>query len=87
MPVKTGHGLYFAMPHRSANKAMNEFVREETKLKGTSLSRVLKVITPQDDREQVAKELRAGLYCNIKAGQLDAQAGVDKIQKGFARLA
>jgi glutamate-1-semialdehyde 2,1-aminomutase len=67
MPVKTIHGLYFAMPHRTAdNKAMNDFVREETKLNGSSLSRTLKVVTPHDDREQVARELRAGIYCGIK---------------------
>src|SRR5882757_4062084 len=67
MPVKKIHGLYFAMPHRTAdNKAMNDFVREETKLNGSSLSRTLKVVTPHDDREQVARELRAGIYCGIK---------------------
>jgi glutamate-1-semialdehyde 2,1-aminomutase len=67
MPVKKIHGLYFGMPHRSAdNEAMNKFVLEETKLHGSSLSRALKVVTPNNDPVQVARELREGLFCGIK---------------------
>lgn len=67
MPAKTIHGLYFGMPHRSADRdAMNKWVREETKLNGTPLSRALKVISPVDDPIQTADELRNGLFCGLK---------------------
>lgn len=67
MPVKKIHGLYFGMPHRTADHdAMNRWVQEETKLNGSELSRSLKVVRPQDDRYEVAHELRNGKYCGIK---------------------
>lgn len=67
MPVKTIHGLYFGMPHKTAKRVeMNEFVLDETRNNGSSLSRTLKVVAPGDDRKQVADELRAGIYCGIK---------------------
>ena len=67
MPAKTIHGLYFGMPHQTANRDnMNKWVREETKLNGTPLSRALKVISPIDNPIQTADELRNGLFCGLK---------------------
>lgn len=67
MPVKTIHGLYFGMPHKTAKRdEMNQFVLEETRNNGSSLSRSLKVVAPQDDPKLVADQLRAGIYCGIK---------------------
>lgn len=67
MPAKTIHGLYFGMPHRSADRdVMNEWVREETKLNGSALSRTLKVVTPNDDPIQTSDDLRNGLFCGLK---------------------
>lgn len=67
LPVKTIHGLYFGMPHRSADRdLMNKWVREETKLNGSELSRSLKVVSPQDDPVKIADELRSGMFCGLK---------------------
>jgi glutamate-1-semialdehyde 2,1-aminomutase len=67
MNTKTIHGLYFGMPHLTANRDdMNVWVRKETKLNGTSLSRALKVIAPGDDPVQTADELKNGLFCGLK---------------------
>lgn len=67
MPVKTIHGLYFGMPHRTADRnSMNKWVREEVNQHGTSLSRALKVVAPEDDPILTANELRDGLFCGLK---------------------
>lgn len=67
MPAKTIHGLYFGLPHRTADReGMNPWVRREVKQRGTSESRVLKVISPQDDPVTAAEELRSGLFCGLK---------------------
>lgn len=67
MPATKIHGLYFGMPHRTADhEAMNRWVQEETKQNGSVLSRSLKVVRPQDDRYELADELRKGKYCGIK---------------------
>ncbi|WP_395809124.1 aminotransferase class III-fold pyridoxal phosphate-dependent enzyme [Daejeonella sp.] len=67
MPTKTIHGLYFGLPHRSAARDdMNKWVREETNLNGSALSRTLKVVTPNDDPIQTSDELRNGLFCGLK---------------------
>ncbi|MCM4173501.1 hypothetical protein DHD32_18655 [Arenibacter sp. TNZ] len=74
MPTKTIHGLYFGLPHRSANRdEMNRWVREETQLNGTSLSRALKVVSPVDDPAQTADELRNGLFCGLKVYHIYAE--------------
>lgn len=67
MPVKTLHGLYFGMPHRSADRpAINAWVESEVKHQGTPLSRALLLASPADDREQVAAALRSGRFCGLK---------------------
>lgn len=67
MNVETIHGLYFGMPHRSADRErMNNFVKEEVRNHGTTLSRSLKVVAPDDNRALVAEELRNGQYVGIK---------------------
>lgn len=74
IPTKTIHGLYFGMPHRTANRdEMNRWVREETKLNGTALSRALKVVSPVDDPVQIADELRKGLFCGLKVYHIYAK--------------
>tara|TARA_R110002049_G_scaffold28018_4_gene96651 strand:+ start:67470 stop:69806 length:2337 start_codon:yes stop_codon:yes gene_type:complete len=74
MPTKTIHGLYFGLPHRTANRdEMNSWVREETKLNGTSLSRALKVVSPTDDPVQTVDELRNGLFCGLKVYHIYAE--------------
>lgn len=74
MPTKTIHGLYFGMPHQTANRVeMNRWVREETQLNGTPLSRALKVVSPIDDRAQTANELRNGLFCGLKVYHIYAE--------------
>lgn len=67
MPAKTIHGLYFGMPHPTANRpAINDWVADEVTTHGTPLSRPLMLAAPQDDREQVATALRSGRFCGIK---------------------
>ncbi|WP_379850826.1 aminotransferase class III-fold pyridoxal phosphate-dependent enzyme [Larkinella bovis] len=67
MPVKTIYGLYFGMPHKNAARpAMNSWVGTEVKENGTALSRALMVVSPQDAPEQVARDLRSGLFCGVK---------------------
>ncbi|WP_051254298.1 aminotransferase class III-fold pyridoxal phosphate-dependent enzyme [Arenibacter latericius] len=74
MPTKTIHGLYFGMPHRTANRdEMNRWVREETQLNGTSLSRALKVVSPVDDPKKTLIELRDGLFCGLKVYHVYAE--------------
>ncbi len=67
MPAKTIHGLYFGMPHKTADHAaINSWVADEVSQHGTPLSRTLMLVTPTDDRETVAHALRSGLFCGIK---------------------
>lgn len=74
MPAKTIHGLYFGMPHRTADRdTMNRWVREETQLNGTALSRALKVVSPKDDPVLTADELRNGLFCGLKVYHIYAE--------------
>lgn len=61
------HGLYFAGPHLSAVRDdMNNWVHEEVEQNGTPKSLVLKLITPEDDREQARRELREGKFAGFK---------------------
>ena len=67
MPARIVHGLYFGMPHRSAQRdKMNEWVAAQTRQYATAQSRALKVVTPGDDRDALAAELRNGSFCGIK---------------------
>jgi glutamate-1-semialdehyde 2,1-aminomutase len=67
MPVPTIHGLYFGLPHKTANRPVaNSWVATETKSNGTALSRALMVVSPADDQEEVAAELRSGRFCGLK---------------------
>jgi glutamate-1-semialdehyde 2,1-aminomutase len=67
MPAKTVHGLYFGMPHASADRpAINAWVESEVRGHGSPLSRALLLVSPSDDREQVAAALRSGRFCGIK---------------------
>ena len=67
MPSKMIHGLYFGMPHRSADRnEMNKWVREETIMNGSTLSLSLKVVAPSDDPKLIAHELRTGMFCGLK---------------------
>jgi len=67
MSAKTIHGLYFGMPHQTADRvAINNFVSDEVSQRGTPLSRALMLVTPEDNREVVAQALRSGRFCGIK---------------------
>jgi len=67
MPVTTLHGLYFGMPHRTANRpAMNDWVADQVRTRGTPLSRALLVASPADDPAMVAAALRSGKFCGLK---------------------
>jgi glutamate-1-semialdehyde 2,1-aminomutase len=67
MPVQTIHGLYFGMPHRTADRpAINAWVADEVRRHGTPLSRGLMLVSPQDDRAAVAAALRSGQFCGLK---------------------
>jgi glutamate-1-semialdehyde 2,1-aminomutase len=67
MGVDTIHGLYFGLPHKSAERAeLNAWVTGEVRENGSSLSRSLLVASPQDNPEQVANALRNGLFVGIK---------------------
>lgn len=66
-PAKKIHGLYFGMPRRTADRdAMNRWVAAEARENGTTLSRSLMVVSPDDDPLKVAEYLRSGLFCGIK---------------------
>lgn len=67
MPSRTIHGLYFGMPHRSADRVeMNKWVRRETIINGSPLSLCLKVVTPNDNPKEIAFDLRNGMFCGLK---------------------
>lgn len=67
MPAKTIHGLYFGMPHKTADRiAMNDWVHDEVTKNASSLSRSLMVVSPDDDRGKVAASLKSGLFIGIK---------------------
>lgn len=67
MPAKKIHGLYFGMPRKTADrKAMNAWVANEVRKNSTSVSRALMVVSPGDDRNMVAEQLRTGLFCGFK---------------------
>ena len=67
MPVEEIHGLYFGLPHGKADRtAMNEWVADEVRSRGTALSRALMVVSPDDDPRQVADALRKRLFCGLK---------------------
>jgi glutamate-1-semialdehyde 2,1-aminomutase len=67
MPVKTLHGLYFGYPHRDSDRpAINAWVARQVEERGTPLSRALLLVTPEDNRESVAAELRSGRYAGLK---------------------
>lgn len=67
MPVETIHGLYFGLPHKTADRdVMNAWVAQEVGQNGTSLSRALRVTSPDDDPEIVAQELRKGTFIGLK---------------------
>ena len=67
MPVKTLHGLYFGMPHKTADRpALNSWLADEVKAHGTPLSRGLMLVSAADDPAMVAAALRSGRFCGIK---------------------
>ena len=67
MPVKTMHGLYFGMPHKTADRpALNDWLADEVKANGTPLSRGLMLVSSADDPAMVAAALRSGRFCGIK---------------------
>ena len=67
MRSKIIHGLYFGMPHKNAIlHDMNEWVAEEVQAHGTTLSRALRVTSPQEDPSQVAEDLRSGKFIGLK---------------------
>lgn len=67
LPTTTLHGLYFGLPHPSADRpAINSWVADEVQQHATSSSRSLMLAAPDDDREAVAQALRSGRFCGIK---------------------
>jgi glutamate-1-semialdehyde 2,1-aminomutase len=67
MPAQTIHGLYFGLPHKTADRpAANSWAATEVASNGTPLSRALMLASPEDDPRQVATELRSGRFCGLK---------------------
>lgn len=67
MPSQTIHGLYFGLPQKNADRfQMNQWVADEVDQNGTALSRSLMVVAPDDDRFQVAENLRSGRFVGLK---------------------
>ena len=67
MPARTIHGLYFGLPHATANRpVLNRWVREQVRTDATPASRALLLASPGDDRGQVAAALRGGDFCGLK---------------------
>jgi len=67
MGVTTIDGLYFGLPHRTAQRAaLNEWVAAEVAAHGTPASRSLMLATPTDEPSRVADALRAGRFCGLK---------------------
>lgn len=67
MPVKKIHGLYFGMPHKTADlNNMNNWVAAEVAQNGTSLSKALRVCTPADNPAEIAESLRKGTFIGLK---------------------
>jgi len=63
----TIHGLYFGLPHQTADRpACNAWLREDLQTHGTPLSRALLLVSPQDPPDLVASELRSGRFCGLK---------------------
>ena len=61
MPVKTMHGLYFGMPHKTADRpALNDWLADEVKAHGTPLSRGLMLVSPADDPAMVTRASALG---------------------------
>ncbi len=77
MPSRRIHGLYFGMPHATADRdAINEEVAREVKTHGSSLSRALALVSPQDSVDAIASLLNGGSFCGLKvyhvySGRLD----------------
>lgn len=67
LPDRTIHGLYFGLPHPTADRpALNVWVREEVRKQATPLSRPLLLVAPGDDQAQVAAALQGGGFCGLK---------------------
>jgi glutamate-1-semialdehyde 2,1-aminomutase len=67
LPSQTIHGLYFGLPHATAqHPAINTWVLEDLRSHGTQESRALLLASPQDSQEHVAAELRSGRFCGLK---------------------
>ncbi len=67
LPARTMHGLHFGLPHKTADRAaINAWMDSEVRQHGTPLSRALMLVSPTDDRDRVAGELRSGRFCGIK---------------------
>lgn len=80
MSVPLIHGLYFGMPHKTADRpALNSWVAGVVAAQGTPISRALMLASPSDNPEVVAQELRRGHFCGLKvyhcySDQLDTMA-------------
>jgi glutamate-1-semialdehyde 2,1-aminomutase len=67
MSVPLIHGLYFGMPHKTADRpALNSWIAEVVATQGTPLSRALMLVSPSDNPELVAEELRSARFCGLK---------------------
>ncbi len=65
------HGLYFGLPHRSANRAaINDWLAAEVQAHGTPLSRGLMLVSPGDNPAVVADALRSGKFVGLKVYHL-----------------
>jgi glutamate-1-semialdehyde 2,1-aminomutase len=87
MPVDTVHGLFFGLPHKTANRAaMNAWVGEETAKNGSPLSRNLYVVSPMDNPADVAQVLRSGAACGLKVYHVYAERS-DTMNAGVGEFA
>lgn len=61
------HGLYFGLPHATADRpAINDWIAGEVRANGTALSRALMLVSPADNPADVAAALRSGRFSGLK---------------------
>ncbi len=67
MGNKNFHGLFFGMPHKSGDRqSINEWINQEVQSGKDTISKALKLVSPEDDKHQIASELRNGTFCGLK---------------------
>ena len=87
IPSQTIHGLYFGLPHKTAERpAYNDWLQKDVQKNGTAFSRPLLLVSPQDPPDRVAAELHSGRFCGFKVYHIYA-SGTDTMNAGVAEFA